>query len=86
MALSAAELDTLGGLVSAAGSVEAAQAAVRAAFPQLRTRLLDAVDLRDERPALMAGSRPVYLAEIDGLCWRMTCDPQRASAVLLALP
>jgi hypothetical protein len=45
--------------------------------------LVDAIDMRDESPALLLGTRRVYLATSNGHCWSVTQQPDEATALIL---
>jgi len=49
----------------------------------MRVVLVDAMDMSDETPALMLGSRRVYLATSNGHCWSITQQPEEATALIL---
>lgn len=84
MAVTAPELQHIAALLAAAATLREAAAAVRTQFPQLRASVVDALDVRDEKPAFSVGARRVYLVESDGHCWQLTRDPARVSGLLLA--
>ena len=65
-----------------ADSLHDAAAALRAALPaSMRVLPMDAIDLRDEQPALRGERRTLFLGASDGHCVSMTTD-LRAAAVL----
>jgi hypothetical protein len=84
MSVDIGQLRQIAGLVEAAASLRDAAIALRTKFPQLRATVVDALDLREERPAFSVGQRHVYLVESDGHCWQLTREPARAVGVLLA--
>jgi len=45
--------------------------------------VVDALDMRDETPALLLGQRRVYLATSNGHCWHVTEQPLEATALIL---
>ncbi len=70
-------------VIGAAPSLRDAAAIWRARYPEVRTVLVDALDMRDETPALLLGSRRVYLATSNGPCWHITQQPSEATALIL---
>jgi len=72
-----------GEVLSAAASVREAAAAWRARDPSMRVMVVDAIDMRDETPALQLGSRRIYLATSSGLCVSLTQQPELATAMIL---
>jgi hypothetical protein len=84
MALTAEQLRTAGELVGAAASLREAATHWRAQHPEVRTVLVDALDMRDETPALRLGARSIYLAASNGHCWHVTQKPEDATALILA--
>jgi hypothetical protein len=70
-------------IVEAAPTLREAAAALRAALPKMRVLPMDAIDLRDEKPALRGTRRTLYLGMSDGHCWAMTTDADAASAVFV---
>jgi hypothetical protein len=83
MALTSEQLRMAGELVSAAPSLRDAIASWRAQHPDVRTIVVDALDMRDEVPALRLGARNVYLAATNGHCWHVTQQPADASVLIL---
>jgi hypothetical protein len=67
----------------AAPTLREAAAALRAAAPGLRVLPMDALDLRDEKPALSGSRRTLYLGMSDGHCWAMTTHLSSASAIFV---
>jgi hypothetical protein len=55
----------------------------RARDPSMRVVVVDALDMRDETPALRLGSRSVYLATSNGHCWSVTQQHAEATALIL---
>jgi hypothetical protein len=49
----------------------------------MRVVLVDAMDMRDETPALLLGARKVYLASSNGPCWSVTDQSADATALIL---
>ncbi len=83
MAMTADYLRTAGEVIGAASSLRDAAAIWRARDPAMRVVLVDAMDMSDETPALMLGSRRVYLATSNGHCWSITQQPEEATALIL---
>ncbi|MDR2129257.1 MAG: hypothetical protein LBP52_09375 [Burkholderiaceae bacterium] len=83
MALSEEHLRSASEVVAAAASLCDAVALWRARHPDVRAMVVDALDMRDEAPALRVSARSVYLAATDGHCWRVTQRLQEASALIL---
>lgn len=84
MALQPETLLAIARLVSAAPGLREAAGAIRQGFPDLRATVVDADELRDEKPALTLGNRLLYLVSTDGHCWQVTRDASAASGVMLA--
>lgn len=70
-------------VIGAAPSLRDAAAIWRARDPATRVVLVDAMDMRDETPALLLGTRRVYLATSNGHCWSVTQQPAEATALIL---
>jgi hypothetical protein len=70
-------------VIGAAASLRDAAALWRARDPAMRVVLVDAMDMRDETPALRLGARSVYLASTNGHCWSVTDKPDDATALIL---
>jgi surface antigen len=71
-------------MAEAAPSLREAVAALRTALPGMRVSAMDALDLRDEKPAARGERRALYLAMSgDGHCWTLTTDAQAAGAVFV---
>lgn len=83
MAISTDYLRSAGEVIGAASSLRDAAAIWRARDPAMRVVVVDAQDMCDETPALMLGSRRVYLATSDGHCWHITQQPAEATALIL---
>jgi hypothetical protein len=49
----------------------------------MRVVLVDAMDMRDETPALRLGARSVFLASTNGHCWSVTYKADDATALIL---
>ena len=84
MALTQHQITRAATLVAGPASLRETAALLRAEFAGLPTTVVDAMDMRDESPALRIGERAIYLAESDGHCWTVTTDPARADAIVLA--
>ena len=83
MAMTSDYLRTVGEMIGAASSLRDAAAIWRARDPAMRVVLVDALDMRDETPALLLGARRVYLATSNGHCWTITPQPEEATALIL---
>lgn len=83
MAITPDYLRDAGEVVTAAASVREAAATWRARDPAMRVVVVDAMDMRDETPALTLGSRRVFLATSDGHCWTTTQQMLEATALIL---
>ncbi len=83
MAITPDDLRDAGDVVAAAASVLEAAATWRARDPAMRVMVVDAIDMRDETPALQLGSRRIYLATSSGLCVSLTQQPELATAMIL---
>ena len=70
-------------VIGAATSLRDAAALWRARDPAMRVVLVDAMDMRDETPALRLGARKVYLASTNGHCWVVTDRAADATALIL---
>lgn len=70
-------------VIGAAASLRDAAALWRARDPAMRVVLVDAMDMRDETPALVLGARRVYLASSNGHCWSVTDNAADATALIL---
>ncbi|MDR3369495.1 hypothetical protein [Rhodoferax sp.] len=71
-------------VISSAASLREAATLWRTRDPAMRVVVVDAMDMRDETPALRQGSRSIYLATSDGHCWSITQKPEEATALILA--
>jgi hypothetical protein len=69
--------------IAVASSLHAAAASLRTRDPGTRVVLVDALDMRDEIPALRLGARTVYLATSNGHCWSITPHGDQATALIL---
>jgi hypothetical protein len=83
MAFTPDYLRSAGKVIAAAPSLRDAAAIWRARDPAIRVLLVDAMDMRDETPALLLGHRRVYLATSNGHCWSVTQQPEEATALIL---
>lgn len=70
-------------VIGAASSLRDAAALWRARDPAMRVVVVDAMDMRDEIPALRLGHRRIYLATSNGHCWSVTEQPLEATALIL---
>lgn len=83
MAVTAEYLRAAGEVIATADSLREAAALWRVRDPAMRVLLVDAIDMRDETPALHVGTRRVYLAASDGHCWSVTDQPGSATVLIL---
>ncbi len=83
MAMTADYLRSASEVIGTAPSLRDAAAIWRARDPATRVVLVDAMDMRDETPALQLGTRRVYLATSNGHCWSVTEQPDEATALIL---
>lgn len=83
MAFTPDYLRSAGEVIGAAPSLRDAAAIWRARDPATRVVLVDAMDMRDETPALLLGHRRVYLATSNGHCWSVTEQADEATALIL---
>ena len=83
MAITPDYLRDAGEVVSAAASVREAAAIWRTRDPAMRVVVVDAMDMRDETPALVLGARRVFLAASNGHCWTTTQQAAEATALIL---
>jgi DNA-binding IclR family transcriptional regulator len=70
-------------VVTAAASVREAAATWRTRDPAMRVVVVDAMDMRDETPAMTLGQRRVFLATSNGHCWTTTQQAAEATALIL---
>lgn len=71
-------------LAEAAASVREAAQALRERYAPLRVVVVDAFDMRDERPAAAGARRLLYYGASDGHCWQVTNDPAQAAGLFVA--
>lgn len=83
MAMTPDYLRTAAEVIGAASSLRDAATLWRARDPDTRVVLVDAMDMRDETPALLLGKRRIYLATSNGHCWTITQQPEEATALIL---
>jgi hypothetical protein len=83
MAFSPDYLRSAGEVIGSAPTLRDAAAICRARDPATRVVLVDAMDMRDETPALQLGHRRVYLGTSNGHCWTVTERPDEATALIL---
>jgi hypothetical protein len=70
-------------VIGAAATLREAATQWRARDPAMRVLVVDAMDMRDETPALTVGARSVYLASTNGHCWSVTENAADATALIL---
>ena len=83
MSISTEHLRAAGELVGTAVTLRDAATIWRSQHPEMKVVLVDAMDMRDEKPALLLGARKVYLATSNGHCWSVTEQPEEADALIL---
>jgi hypothetical protein len=83
MAITPDYLRDAGEVIGGASSLREAAAVWRARDPVMRVVVVDAMDMRDETPALVLGKRRIYLASSNGHCWSTTEEAANASALIL---
>ena len=83
MAITPDYLRSASEVIGAASSLRDAAALWRARDPAMRVVVVDAMDMRDETPALQLGHRRIYLATSNGHCWSVTEQPLEATALIL---
>ena len=71
-------------VAEAAPTVREAAAALRARYAPWRVVVVDAFDMRDEKPAASGARRQLYLGASDGHCWTVTSDAAQASGLFIA--
>lgn len=82
--LSAARLAEALALAETAASAREAAALLRERFAPLRVVVVDAFDMRSEKPAAQGARRALYLGASDGQCWAVTTDPAEAVGLFLS--
>jgi hypothetical protein len=83
MAVTVEHLQAASDVIGAATTLRDAATLWRARFPDVRAVVVDALDMREETPALLLGRRKVFLAASNGHCWHVTQQPEDASALIL---
>jgi hypothetical protein len=71
-------------LAEAAASVREAAAALRSRFAPMRVVVVDAADMRDEKPAARGATTALFFGASDGHCWTMTTDATQAAGLFIA--
>lgn len=71
-------------LAEAAATVREAARALRERYALLRIVVVDAVEMRDEKPAAAGPTRALYYGASDGHCWQVTSDPAQAAGFFLS--
>lgn len=84
MAVTPDYLRDVGAVITAATSVREAAATWRARDPAMRVVVVDALEMRDETPALDLEHGQVFLATSHGHCWMLTQDAAQATALVLS--
>jgi hypothetical protein len=70
--------------VDGLASVREAAAALRASLEPLRIVVVDAMDMRDETPAVSGERYQLFLAASDGHCWTVTQDPAQVAGLYIS--
>lgn len=71
-------------LIATSDSIRQAASAWTLQQPGVRMVVVDALDMRDEVPALRIGAgRNVYMAASNGHCWHVTTQPEDASVLIV---
>ncbi len=70
-------------LAEAAAGVREAAAVLRQRFAGLRVVVVDAFDMRGEKPAARGARRELFLGASDGHCWTLTADPAAAQGLFV---
>jgi hypothetical protein len=83
MSVTSQYLADAGAVIRAAATLRDAASLWRARHPAMRVLVVDAMDMRDETPALRLGTRSVYLASTNGHCWSVTDKVHDATALIL---
>ncbi len=84
MPITTEQLHEAAQILGTSPNVRAAAATIRERFAPLRALVLDAFDMRDEKPAMQVeNQRAIYLMSTDGHCWAVTPEPANASAFVL---
>jgi len=71
-------------IADGAGSVREAAAALRTAYANLRIVVVEAFDMRGEKPAASGDRRALYFGASDGHCWTVTADGSQAAGLFIA--
>ncbi len=83
MPITTEQLTEAAHILSQSPNVRAAAATIRERFAPLRALVMDAMDMKDEKPAMQVDQRAIYLMSTDGHCWNFTPEPAHASAFVL---
>lgn len=88
MALSTEHIQAASTLLAQAASARQAAATWRGQHPAIRMVVVDAMDMRDETPALRlrlgtGAGYSVFLAASNGHCWHVTTQPAEATAFIV---
>jgi hypothetical protein len=70
-------------LAESTATAREAAALLRQRFASLRVVVVDAFDMRSEKPAAQGTRRSLYLGASDGHCWSVTTDPAQAVGFIL---
>jgi hypothetical protein len=83
MAITSEQLTEAAQILGSSPTVRAAAATIRERFAPLRALVLDAMDMREEKPVMQVDQRAIYLMSTDGHCWNVTAEPAAATAFVL---
>lgn len=88
MALSTEHMQAASTLLAQAASARQAAATWRGQHPAIHMLVVDAMDMRDETPALRlrlatGAGYSVFLAASNGHCWHVTTQPAEATALIV---
>lgn len=84
MALTAQQLTEIDGLLSAPDADRGTILSLRALLPELSLTRCDASDVDTDQPFRRYPRFDLYLVDGASHCWQLTCDPDRATGLLLA--
>ena len=80
----AASLDEAIALADSASTVREAALLLRERYAPLKVVVVDAFDMREEKPAAEGAKRVLWGAGSDGHCWQVTADLGSVAGLYLA--
>lgn len=83
MTITAEQLEDAGRILDGDGPLRAVAATLRERLGHVKVLVLDAFDMRSEKPVLKRGRRAAFLVRSDGHCWAVTSEPEQASGFVL---